>query len=229
MVGHLHKAGMVVIPDAEKADVVIVNTCSFIDSSKEESIGHILEVHTQRGLRKKRRDQKLIVAGCMSQRFSKDLPGSMLRGRCIHRAGPDHAGRPDHRGNLCQGARIKGPACELCHPAVNVHTRLRHSQVQADAAAFRIRQDCGGLQPSVHFLHHPADQGQAPQQDCRQRRCGGPAARGRGCEGSEPHLAGHHLLRNGYLGGAAQPPHARRFQAGDGAHFLLRGAERHRG
>ena len=45
MVGHLHQAGMRVIPDAEKADVVIVNTCSFIDSSKEESIGHILEVH----------------------------------------------------------------------------------------------------------------------------------------------------------------------------------------
>jgi ribosomal protein S12 methylthiotransferase len=77
MVGHLLKAGMRVIPDAEKADVVIVNTCSFIDSSKEESIGHILEVHEQRGLRKRRREQKLIVAGCMSQRFSKDLPGSM--------------------------------------------------------------------------------------------------------------------------------------------------------
>jgi len=77
MVGHLHKAGMRVIPEADKADVVIVNTCSFIDSSKEESIGHILEVHEQRGLRKRRRNQKLIVAGCMSQRFSKDLPGSM--------------------------------------------------------------------------------------------------------------------------------------------------------
>jgi ribosomal protein S12 methylthiotransferase len=77
MVGHLHNAGMQVIPDAERADVVIVNTCSFIDSSKEESISHILEVHEQRGLRKRRREQKLIVAGCMSQRFSKDLPGSM--------------------------------------------------------------------------------------------------------------------------------------------------------
>jgi ribosomal protein S12 methylthiotransferase len=73
MVGHLHQAGMTVIPEAEKADVVIVNTCSFIDSSKEESIGHILEVHQQRGLKKRRRQQKLIVAGCMSQRFSQDL------------------------------------------------------------------------------------------------------------------------------------------------------------
>src|SRR5580692_11761077 len=77
IVGHLLQAGMKVIPDAENADVVIVNTCSFIDSSKEESIGHILEIHEQRGMRKRRREQKLIVAGCMSQRFSKDLRGSM--------------------------------------------------------------------------------------------------------------------------------------------------------
>ncbi len=77
MVGHLHQAGMQVIPEAEKADVVIVNTCSFIDSSKEESIGHILEVHQNRGMRKRRKEQKLIVAGCMSQRFSKDLPTAL--------------------------------------------------------------------------------------------------------------------------------------------------------
>jgi ribosomal protein S12 methylthiotransferase len=77
MVGHLHQAGMQVIPDATQADVVIVNTCSFIDSSKEESIGHILEVHQNRGMRKRNRGQKLIVAGCMSQRFSKDLPDAM--------------------------------------------------------------------------------------------------------------------------------------------------------
>jgi len=77
MVGHLHQAGMRVIPEAEKADVVIVNTCSFIDSSKEESIGHILEVHQHRGMTKRRKEQKLIVAGCMSQRFSKDLSSSL--------------------------------------------------------------------------------------------------------------------------------------------------------
>ena len=77
MVGHLHQAGMRVIPEAELADVVIVNTCSFIDSSKEESIGHILEVHQNKGMKKRRKEQKLIVAGCMAQRFSKDLANSL--------------------------------------------------------------------------------------------------------------------------------------------------------
>src|ERR1041384_5138641 len=69
MVRPLHQAGMQVIAEAEKADVVIVNTCSFIDSSKEESIGHILEVHQNRGMKNRRKEQKLIVAGGMSQRF----------------------------------------------------------------------------------------------------------------------------------------------------------------
>jgi ribosomal protein S12 methylthiotransferase len=77
MVGHLHQAGMAVVPDAASADVVIVNTCSFIDSSKEESINHILAAHQNRGLVKRRKEQKLIVAGCMAQRFAKDLPGAL--------------------------------------------------------------------------------------------------------------------------------------------------------
>lgn len=77
MVGHLHQAGMQVVPEAAQADVVIVNTCSFIDSSKEESISHILEAHEQRGLRKRRKEQKLIVAGCMAQRFARDLPDAL--------------------------------------------------------------------------------------------------------------------------------------------------------
>ncbi len=77
MVGHLHKAGMVMTPDPELADVLIVNTCSFIDESKEESIEAIMEVNRDRGMSRRRQGQKLIVAGCMSQRFSKSLPGIM--------------------------------------------------------------------------------------------------------------------------------------------------------
>jgi ribosomal protein S12 methylthiotransferase len=64
---------MTITNDAAEADVLIVNTCAFIDSAKEESIEAILEAHQARGLKKKRKDQKLIVAGCMSQRFSGEL------------------------------------------------------------------------------------------------------------------------------------------------------------
>jgi ribosomal protein S12 methylthiotransferase len=77
MIGHLHQAGMAMTPDAGQADVIIVNTCSFIDSAKEESIDAILEAHRARGLRKNHTGQKLIVAGCMAQRFAEELKQSM--------------------------------------------------------------------------------------------------------------------------------------------------------
>jgi ribosomal protein S12 methylthiotransferase len=72
MLGSVLKTGMQITANADEADVLVVNTCAFIDSAKEESIGAILEAHQQRGLNK-RPGQKLIVSGCMSQRFSREL------------------------------------------------------------------------------------------------------------------------------------------------------------
>ncbi len=72
MLGSVLERGMEITSRAEDADVLVINTCAFIDSAKEESIEAILEAHQQRGLNK-RPDQKLIVSGCMSQRFAKEL------------------------------------------------------------------------------------------------------------------------------------------------------------
>src|SRR5437773_4030667 len=72
MIGSVLQRGMEITSRAEDADVLVINTCAFIDSAKEESIEAILEAHQQRGLNK-RTNQKLIVSGCMSQRFSSEL------------------------------------------------------------------------------------------------------------------------------------------------------------
>ena len=72
MLGSVLQRGMEITSRAEDADVLVVNTCAFIDSAKEESIEAILEAHQQRGLNK-RQDQRLIVSGCMSQRFAREL------------------------------------------------------------------------------------------------------------------------------------------------------------
>jgi ribosomal protein S12 methylthiotransferase len=72
MLGSVLKSGLQITANADDADVLVVNTCAFIDSAKEESIEAILEAHQQRGLGK-RAGQKLIVSGCMSQRFSREL------------------------------------------------------------------------------------------------------------------------------------------------------------
>ena len=76
MLGSVRERGMQVTRHAEEADVLVVNTCAFIDSAKEESIEAILEAHAQRGLTS-RPDQKLIVSGCMSQRFASELRAEM--------------------------------------------------------------------------------------------------------------------------------------------------------
>src|SRR4249919_2159032 len=76
MLGSVLQRGMEITSRAEDADVLVINTCAFIDSAKEESIEAILEAHQQRGLNK-RPDQKLIVSGCMSQRFSKELQNDL--------------------------------------------------------------------------------------------------------------------------------------------------------
>ncbi len=75
MVGHLQQAGMVMTPNAELADVLIVNTCSFIDNAKKESIGAIHGAVDDRAA--DGRKQKIIVAGCLSQRFRTELPSLM--------------------------------------------------------------------------------------------------------------------------------------------------------
>jgi ribosomal protein S12 methylthiotransferase len=76
MLGDVVAHGMEVTANTDDADVVIVNTCAFIDSAKEESIEAILDAHQARGLRK-RGGQKLVVSGCMAQRFAKELANEM--------------------------------------------------------------------------------------------------------------------------------------------------------
>jgi len=75
MLGHLQDEGMTLVPDPELADALIINTCSFIDVAKDESVGTIIEAVNARQEDPAREKQKIIVAGCLSQRFQKDLPG----------------------------------------------------------------------------------------------------------------------------------------------------------
>jgi ribosomal protein S12 methylthiotransferase len=72
MLGSLIKGGVEITNDAAKADVMIVNTCSFIDSAQEESVDTILESAEVREA--KNRGQGLVVSGCLSQRFRDELP-----------------------------------------------------------------------------------------------------------------------------------------------------------
>ena len=70
MLGSLLRDGMEVTQNAQEADVVIVNTCGFIEASKKESIDAILKANE---LRETGNCKALIMAGCLTQRYPKDL------------------------------------------------------------------------------------------------------------------------------------------------------------
>jgi ribosomal protein S12 methylthiotransferase len=70
MMGLLAQGGAQITPRAEDADIIVVNTCSFIDTAKQESVDTILEMaqHKANG-----RAQKLIVAGCLVERYRNEI------------------------------------------------------------------------------------------------------------------------------------------------------------
>ncbi|PYM10189.1 MAG: 30S ribosomal protein S12 methylthiotransferase RimO [Verrucomicrobia bacterium] len=68
MLGSVLERGMEITSSAEDADVLVINTCAFIDSAKEESIDAILEAHQQRGLHR-RANQKLIDLGAIVEKI----------------------------------------------------------------------------------------------------------------------------------------------------------------
>ncbi len=70
MLGHLDRAGCVFVQDASEADVLIVNTCGFIDAAREESVRAILDAAR---LKTTGRLKRLVVAGCMVQRYRDEL------------------------------------------------------------------------------------------------------------------------------------------------------------
>jgi len=72
MLGSLIQSGFRITNEAASADVLIVNTCSFIDAAQEESIDAILESAQAR--QRDHPGQALIVSGCLPQRFRDDLP-----------------------------------------------------------------------------------------------------------------------------------------------------------
>lgn len=70
MLGALVRAGFEISLDPEDAQVLVVNTCAFIESAKKESLDAILEAAETK---KRRGGRRLVVAGCLAQRYGEEL------------------------------------------------------------------------------------------------------------------------------------------------------------
>src|SRR5215210_5555409 len=74
MMGQLKESGYEITTDASEADTIVVNTCGFIESAKQESIDAILEAAR---LKSGGRAQRLVVAGCLVERYRDELRAEM--------------------------------------------------------------------------------------------------------------------------------------------------------
>ncbi|MCI8892640.1 MAG: 30S ribosomal protein S12 methylthiotransferase RimO [Eubacterium sp.] len=70
MLGMLQESGFVITNDEERADIIVVNTCCFINDAKEESVNTILEMAEYK---KTGRCQALLVTGCLAQRYQQEI------------------------------------------------------------------------------------------------------------------------------------------------------------
>jgi ribosomal protein S12 methylthiotransferase len=70
MLGLAREAGHEITPDAQDADVIVVNTCAFIDTAREESVNAILEMAA---LKRGGTGKRLVVTGCLAERYRDEL------------------------------------------------------------------------------------------------------------------------------------------------------------
>ncbi len=136
MMGLLHHNGAELTPRAEDAEIIVINTCSFIDSAKQESVNTILEMvkHKQAHGGKASR---IIVAGCLVERYrdeiQKNIPevdavvGTGELEAILNAAGLAPAGRAEnplqHPSTGFRAALDRGP-----HPARPRPARRPHGQ-----------------------------------------------------------------------------------------------------
>ena len=162
MLGDIVAHGMEVTANAEAADVVIVNTCAFIDSAKEESIEAILDAHQARGLRK-REGQRLIVSGCISQRFAAELASEIPEVDAfigldqISQAGEIVRKVIDRQGT-------GGGTAEFRDAQVPIHTRLRDAAISVNPEAFCVPENRRRVQSSMQFLRDSSNAWSASKQ-----------------------------------------------------------------
>jgi hypothetical protein len=138
MMGQLAARGHALTSRPGEADVIVVNTCSFIDAAKQESIDTILEMSA---FKRSGRARKLVVAGCLVERFHDRIIEQLPEVDAIL-----GVNQLDSIVDLCEDRPARADAARFGH-----------------AAPLRLHQDRRGLRPPLRVLRHPALPRQVPQ------------------------------------------------------------------
>jgi ribosomal protein S12 methylthiotransferase len=144
MLGLAEQAGHHITSDASEADVIVVNTCAFIDSAKQESIDAILEMAEQK---KSGQCARLVVTGCLAERYRDELRREIPEIDVVLGTGEVPAIVTALEG---PGAHGRGPGSEVKGPGSEVRGRRPLVQGPVSGGARRPGPD-GGTAPLAFF------------------------------------------------------------------------------
>ncbi len=143
MLGTLTQAGYRLVQDPARADVIVVNTCGFIESAKEESVQAILELSR---MKEEGRCKKLVVAGCLTQRYPDEMAREMPE--VDHFVGTGAYADIASIVSDAQAKRVIVPDPDFVHSASTPPDQLA-------GPPHGLPQDRRGLRQRLRLLHHP--------------------------------------------------------------------------
>lgn len=88
MLGHINKAGYEITPEQEEADIIVINTCAFIEDAKKESIDNILDIAW---LKENGNLKGIIVTGCLAERYREEIMKEFNEVDCVLGTGSVHS------------------------------------------------------------------------------------------------------------------------------------------
>ena len=180
MMAALVSAGARVTSDVENAEVVVVNTCGFIDAAKEQSIDTILSACE---LKARGQVRAVVAVGCMVQRYRAEMEQEIPEVDLF--LGIAEMGR------LVPELRARGLVDEAFVPTMERPLRILTSETR-HVSYLKVSE---GVRPPLRLLRHPPHARAAPLGGPRRAGGRGPRPGRTGCARAQRDLAGHHLVR----------------------------------
>jgi ribosomal protein S12 methylthiotransferase len=137
MLGTLSGQGYSITAQKEDADVIVVNTCGFIDTAKKESIDTILEMAE---LKTQGNCKKLVVAGCLAERYRSEIQRQIPEIDFIF--GPDELGRVLEAVQLDSSAAVPDVSIDALYTSTEVPTIPRILTTPSYMAYLKISEGC---------------------------------------------------------------------------------------
>ena len=137
MLGTLTRQGYSITAQKEDADVIVVNTCGFIDTAKKESIDAILEMAE---LKTQGNCKKLVVAGCLAERYRSEIRKEIPEIDFVF--GPDELGRILEAVQLDSAAGVPDVSIDALYSSKEVPTIPRILTTPAYRAYLKISEGC---------------------------------------------------------------------------------------